>query len=92
MEKGTRVSFTAEYIANNDNRMEVYANSTLLKPDAEGKYSFTINSSTIVHFDMIEPVETAAYPSQWKITDTGGTVGLLTDAVNVLPGIPLLSV
>ncbi len=89
-EKGKKVTFTAEYIADNDNRMEVYANSTLLKPDAEGKYSFTINSSTIVHFDMIEPVETAAYPSQWKITDTGGTVGLLTDAVNVLPGIPFV--
>mgnify|MGYP006990139467 CR=1 FL=1 len=29
-EKGKKVTFTAEYIADNDNRMEVYANSTLL--------------------------------------------------------------
>lgn len=87
-EKGKQVTFTAEYIADNDNRMEVYANSTLLRPDAEGKYTVTVNSNTIIHFEMIEPTPTASYDSSWKLTDVGGTVGLLTDAVNVIPGIP----
>ena len=87
-EAGKQVTFTAEHIVDNDNRMEVYANSTLLKPDAEGKYTATINGGTIIHFDMVEPTAPATYDSPWKLTDTGGTIGLLTDAVNVLPGIP----
>lgn len=85
--KGTNVTFTAEHIAENDNRMAVYANSTLLTPDAQGVYSTTINSNTIIHFDLIKPMETAAYDSPWQLTNTGGTVGLFTDAVNVIPGI-----
>lgn len=85
--KGTNVIFTAEHIAENDNRMAVYANSTLLTPDAQGVYSVTINSNTIIHFDLIKPMETASYDSPWQLTNTGGTVGLLTDAVNIFPGI-----
>lgn len=84
--KGTVVTFTAEHIADNDNRMAVYANSTLLTPDAQGVYSVTVNSNTLVHFDLIEPVAPAAYPSPWQLTNYGGTVGMLTDAVNVIPG------
>ena len=38
-EKGKKIVFSAEHIADNDNRMDVYANSTLLKPDAQGNYS-----------------------------------------------------
>lgn len=84
--KGTTVNFTAEHIADNDNRMAVYANSTPLTPDAQGVYSVTLNSNTIVHFDLIKPMEVAVYDSPWKITTTGGSVGMFTDAVNVIPG------
>ncbi len=86
VEKGTRVSFTAEYIANNDNRMEVYANATKLIPEAGGKYNLTVNNNTIIHFDIIEPAKPSGYDSFWQLTNTGGTVGLITDAVNVIPG------
>lgn len=85
--KGTVINFTAQHIADNDNRMAVYANSTLLTPDAEGVYTVTLNANTIVHFDLVEPTPVATYASPWQLTDTGGTVGLLTDAVNVIPGI-----
>lgn len=88
LEKGTTVTFTAQYTADNDDRMAVYANSTLLTPDAQGVYSTTINGNTIVHFDLIKPtpVVTAA-SSPWQITDTGGTIGMFSDAVNVIPGV-----
>lgn len=86
--KGTKVKFTAEHIADNDNRMEVYANSTRLYPDAEGAYTATIDGNTIVHFGLVEPAPCAVYDSPWQLTDTGGTVGLITDAVNVIPGQP----
>lgn len=86
-EKGTVVNFTARHIADNDNRMVVYANSTPLTADAEGVYTVTLNSNTIVHFDLVKPTPVATYASPWTLTDTGGTVGLLTDAVNVIPGI-----
>lgn len=87
-EKGRKIVFTAEHIADNDNRMDVYANNTLLKPDTEGKYSVTLTANTILHFDLVKPVAPAAYDSHWILTDTDGTVGLLTDAVNVIPGVP----
>ena len=52
---GTKIVFRAEHIADDDNRMDVYANSTLLKPDAEGNYTTTVNRGTIIHFDLVEP-------------------------------------
>lgn len=88
LDKGTRVTFTAEHIADNDDRMEVYANTTRLTPDANGKYATVINANTIIHFELVAPTKCASYPSPWQLTDTGGTVGLLTDAVNVIPGVP----
>lgn len=84
--KGTAVSFTAEHIADNDNRMEVYANNIKLTPDAEGRYAATVNSNTIIHFGLIKPMACNPRPSEWQLTNYGGTVGLLTDAVNVIPG------
>ena len=84
--QGTKVRFTAEHIADNDNRMEVYANNTRLYPEADGAYTVTINGNTIVHFGLVAPMPCAVYDSPWQLTDTGGTVGLLTDAVNVIPG------
>ena len=85
---GTKVIFKAEHIADDDNRMDVYANSTLLKPDAEGNYATTVNTGTIIHFDLVEPTAVSPTESPWVITDATGSVGLLTDAVNVMPGVP----
>lgn len=86
VQKGTIVTFTAKHMADNDERMDVYANSTLLRPDGNGNYTTTINTNTIIHFDMVKPMQVNSYPSYWQLTNTGGTVGLLTDAVNVIPG------
>ncbi|MDE6853950.1 MAG: C10 family peptidase [Muribaculaceae bacterium] len=82
---GTEVSFTAEHIADNDNRMDVYANSTLLTVGADGKYHTTIKSGTIIHFDLVEP-SPVGDSSFWNMTTAGGSVGLFTEAVNVIPG------
>lgn len=86
VQKGTTITFTAEHIADNDERMDVYANSTLLRPDGNGNYTTTVNTNTIIHFDMVKPQPVNSYASYWQLTDTGGTVGLFTDAVNVIPG------
>lgn len=85
---GTKIIFKAEHIADDDNRMDVYANSTLLKSDAEGYYSTTLAAGTIIHFDLVEPAAVSELPSPWVLTDATGSVGLLTDAVNVMPGVP----
>lgn len=85
---GTKIIFKAEHIADDDNRMDVYANTTLLKPDAEGYYSTTLAAGTIIHFDLVEPAAVSELPSPWVLTDATGSVGLLTDAVNVMPGVP----
>lgn len=85
VEKGTEISFTASHIADNDNKMEVYANHTLLTPDADGVYKTTVNNNTIIHFDMVAPIEVSG-KSPWTLTDKNGSIGLLTDAVNVIPG------
>lgn len=82
---GTEVSFTADYLADNDNRMDVYANSTLLTPGADGKYHVTINAGTIIHFDLTEPAPVGD-TSFWNMTTATGSVGLFTEAVNVIPG------
>ena len=83
--KGTPVSFSATHIGDNDNSMKVYANSTLLSPDNEGLYHATVDANTIIHFDLVPPIE-VLNPSQWKLTDKNGSVGLFTDAVNVIKG------
>lgn len=85
---GTKVVFQAEHIADNDNRMDVYANSTLLKPDAEGNYTATLSAGTIIHFDLVEPMAVSPLESPWTITDATGSVGMFTDMVNVMPGAP----
>ncbi len=85
VEKGKAITFTAEHIADNDNAMQVYANNTLLTPDADGKYTATVNNNTIIHFDMVAPIEVIG-KSPWTLTDKNGSIGLITDAVNVLPG------
>lgn len=83
---GTEVTFTAKYLPENDNRLEVYANSMLLSADANGMYHTTVNGNTIIHFDEIEPTAVDSHKSAWKLTGANGSVGMLTDAVNVIPG------
>ncbi len=84
---GTEIAFTADYIADNDNRMEVYANSTLLTPDANGVYRTKANANTIVHFEMVSPIAIDANnKSPWKLTAANGSIGMLTEAVNIIPG------
>ena len=86
-EPGTKIVFRAEHIADDDNRMDVYANATLLKPDAEGNYTTTVTRGTIIHFDLVEPAVVSPLASPWVLTDATGSVGLFTDMVNVVPGV-----
>lgn len=85
-EKGKTISFTATHIADNDNKMTVYANNNLLSPNAEGVYTLTLNDNTIVHFNIETPLAVTEYPSQWSLNGNNGSIGLFTDAVNVIPG------
>lgn len=82
----SNVAFKAEYIIDDDRRMDVYANNTLLTPDSEGVYKFTLSGNTIIHFDLVEPITVGETPSAWKLTDANGSIGMFTDAVNVFPG------
>lgn len=82
----SRVAFKAEYLVDDDRRMDVYANNTLLTPDSEGLYNFTLSSNTIIHFDLVEPISIGEGASAWKLTDANGSIGMFTDAVNVFPG------
>lgn len=84
--KGTVVTFKASHIADNDNKMEVYANTTRLYPDAEGNYTATITGNTIIHCDLIPPQRPAEGTLGWKLSGRNGSIGLFTDAVNVIPG------
>ena len=84
---GTKIVFRAEHIADDDNRMDVYSNATLLKPDAEGNYTTTVTRGTIIHFDLVEPAAVSPLASPWVLTDATGSVGLFTDMVNVVPGV-----
>lgn len=83
--KGTPVSFKATYTAEDDNNMQVYANNTLLTPDADGNYHTTVNANTCIHFDLVEPMA-ATSKAFWSLTDANGSVGMLSEAINVIPG------
>lgn len=85
VEKGTVVTFKAEYMADDDKRMEVYANATRLYPDADGNYKTTINSSTILHFDLIEPQKVIGDTKLWSLNGNNGALGMFTDATTVIP-------
>lgn len=84
--KGSVVRFKATHIADSDDRMEVYANSTKLTMDAEGYYTAAVNGNTIVHFGLVKPMAHSGGASFWKLGNVGGATGLVTDAVNVIPG------
>lgn len=86
LSKGTAVSFRAEHVADNDRRMEVYANTQKLTADADGVYHATVNTNTIIRFNLIDPTKVNDYDSPWKLTAANGSVGLFTDVVNVIPG------
>ncbi|MDE6638285.1 MAG: leucine-rich repeat protein, partial [Muribaculaceae bacterium] len=62
--------------------MQVYANSTLLTPDASGVYKTTINANTLVHVEFRQPQATTV-DKTWKLTAEAGGIGLATDVVNV---------
>ncbi|MDE6007378.1 MAG: C10 family peptidase [Muribaculaceae bacterium] len=80
------VSFKAEYLVDDDRRMDVYANNTLLTPNAEGIYSFNLSGNTMIHFDLVDPIAVDETKSPWKLTDANGSIGMFSDAVNVIPG------
>lgn len=84
--KGTGISFKALYTPDNDNRMTVYANSTPLTSDAEGNYTVSLDRPTIVHFEIEEPLKVSGYASKWVLNGKNGSIGLFSDAVNVIPG------
>lgn len=86
MDKGSVVSFKATHIADNDNKMEVFANSSKLTPDAEGTYSVNLANNTIIHFELTSPTQVDAQKSAWTLTNKNGSIGMFTDAVNVIPG------
>lgn len=86
MEKGSSVSFKASHIADNDNNMTVYANATRLTPDANGNYNVNLADNTIIHFELTAPMTPDPNKSQWTLTDKNGSIGMVTDAVNVIPG------
>ena len=86
MEKGSSVSFKASHIADNDNNMTVYANATRLTPDADGNYNVNLADNTIIHFELTAPMTPDPNKSQWTLTDKNGSIGMVTDAVNVIPG------
>ncbi len=86
MQKGSVVTFKASHIADNDNKMEVYANNTRLYPDASGNFNVTLDKNTIVHFDLVAPTAVDSNKSQWTLTAKNGSIGMFTDAVNVIPG------
>ncbi|MDE6297696.1 MAG: leucine-rich repeat domain-containing protein, partial [Muribaculaceae bacterium] len=86
MQKGSSVSFKATHIADNDNKMEVFANNTKLTADAEGNYNVKLDNNTIIHFELTAPTAVDAQSSAWKLTNKNGSIGMFSDAVNVIPG------
>lgn len=68
-----------------DATVEFYANRTRLVPDAQGVYTALVNARTLIYtnFKMPEPMGSI---STWTLTDGTGGTGLVTEAVNVMPG------
>ncbi|MDE5870529.1 MAG: leucine-rich repeat protein, partial [Muribaculaceae bacterium] len=65
--------------------MQVYANSTLLTPNASGVYNLTITGNTLIHVEFREPQATTV-DKTWKLTGDAGGIGLVTNVVNVPVG------
>ncbi len=68
-----------------DALLEVYANNTRLYPDNQGYYRHQISGNTLFHIEFREPQPTTP-DTAWKITGAEGGVGLVSEAVNVIPG------
>ncbi len=62
--------------------MQVYANSTLLTPDASGVYKHAITANTLIHVEFRQPQSTTV-DQTWKLTGEAGGIGLATNVVNV---------
>ncbi len=86
VEKGTKITFSAVHAADNDKRMEVYANNTLLEADGQGKYSVSVDGNMMIHFNLVAPMDVTPNKSQWKLISQNGSLGLISEAVNVIPG------
>lgn len=85
---GSTFSFTVETDDRfGDSKMEVYANTVKLSAGTDGHYTTTINSNTMIHANFVNPTPIIG-ESSWKLTDTRGGVGLVTDAINVIAGKP----
>lgn len=83
---GSLFSFTVE----TDNRfgdakMEVFANTTKLNAGTDNRYTITVNANTMIHANFVQPQPTTRI-SSWKLTDSRGGVGLVTDVINVISG------
>lgn len=84
--KGSMANFTVKNMSTLDRRLDIYANDTKLLPDASGKYSVQLNANTLIHFDFAEPIETVKQGQFWNIASVDGSMGLLSEIVNVIRG------
>lgn len=83
---GSLFSFTVETDNRfGDARMEVFANTTKLNAGTDNRYTITVNANTMIHANFVQPQPTTRI-SSWKLTDSRGGVGLVTDAINVISG------
>ncbi len=81
--RGSKYQFSVESDGSNEDAiMQVYANSTLLYPNASGIYEATINSNTLIHVEFKQPQATTV-DTTWKLTGDAGGIGLVTNVVNV---------
>ena len=82
-EKGAAYDFKLETDNSfGDAVMQVYANATLLKADAEGVYHATVNGNTLIHVEFREPQATTV-DKYWKLSNVEGGIGLVSSVVNV---------
>ncbi|MDE6855852.1 MAG: leucine-rich repeat domain-containing protein, partial [Muribaculaceae bacterium] len=65
-----------------DYTMKVYCNATQLTPDADGVYTATINSNSLLHVEFQAPLGVTT-DATWKLTGEAGGIGLVTSVVNV---------
>ena len=65
-----------------DYTMKVYCNATQLTPDADGVYTATINSNSLLHVEFQAPLGVTT-DTTWKLTGEAGGIGLVTSVVNV---------
>lgn len=85
-EKNTRANFTVKNLSSLDRRMDVYANNNKLTPNADGSYTTDLTANTLIHFDFVAPIVTVKENQFWSIQGVEGSLGMLSEVVNVLRG------